>query len=163
MSEEPHDLLESRQIELTPEQNAAIDQAFPLLSTIHTANQGVVSAPLPADHPTHPGEDVAIDPYYMNRADPPDLGVWGITIGEQLKARITSLPGPDGRSYTIVIKGEDGKYHRPINAETAAQADQVIDVLSLAAQHIDLSEVAQPKSENMLGRMAAAAARRLFK
>lgn len=162
MSEEPHDQHESGPIPLTPEQSAAIDQAFPLLSTIHATDQGVVSAPLPADHPTHPGEEVTIDPYYMNRADPPDLGVWGVTIGDNLKARVSALPGPDGRSYTIVIKGDDGKYHRPGDAETAARADQVVDVLSLAAQHLEPSQVPHPRSESRLGRMAAAAARRLF-
>lgn len=92
---------------LLPEDQLILDEAFPTLQHLRDSEQ-IISARLPADAPVFPGKSVNLSPYYMNRGDPPELGVWKITVEDTMQARLQTVPKLNSaREYSLTLKGED--------------------------------------------------------
>jgi hypothetical protein len=99
--------------ELSPETKALLTGAFPLLQNLH-AKQDIANGQFPAHIPDIGSKTVKILPYYMNRGDPPELGVWKIEVADQEPVRITSVPSySEGIHFALTV----GKEGRPLPPE----------------------------------------------
>lgn len=101
--------------------------AFPLLQSLqehHNGQRGEqLYGRLPDDAVVFPGQEVLISPYYMNRNDPSESGVWAVNVGS-LTMHIKTIPSPNGPLPTFLVR-EAKKQYRD------ASPDEVKDIVTL--------------------------------
>jgi hypothetical protein len=112
---------------LPPESQGTFLEALPMLQGLQEHTHGrkgqQLEGRMPNDAVVFAGEPVIISPYYMNRYDPKETGVWAITVGS-LTMRIKTMFGPDGPSPTFQVRDEEKHYHN-------ANPDEIRDVMTL--------------------------------
>ena len=92
---------------ISPEDQATLDGAFPMLQKLHTDEQ-VIDGTLPDDYVVFPGKYVELKPYYMNRGDPSETGLWKINVDGTTYARISTVPdSSSGIHYEIKVVSQD--------------------------------------------------------
>lgn len=80
---------------VTPEDSRLyLTAAYPLLRYVHE-NQKIVELPVITDEGKEP-MIAELKPYYMNRTDPSDVGVWSLVIPGQNDVRIAAQPDGKG-------------------------------------------------------------------
>ena len=110
---------------LSMEDQALLHASTALLYTLHRT-EGILEVNEPfGDDAPYPVDTFSLKPFYMNRTDPPSLGVWSIQVND-LRGRITSIPNNDG-SYRLDVRGEHGS--RPA---TVAEGTLVAQTLQYA-------------------------------
>jgi hypothetical protein len=101
------------------ELSSAAKMVFPILKYIHT-NQQIITAVLPDDDLVFPRASVMIQPFYMNRTDPTETGVWQISTrgsDKGLAVRLNSVSTANGPILTLTSKGPDGRQRSATDQE----------------------------------------------
>ena len=113
---------------LLQEDQLILDHAFPTLQALRDSER-VISGHIPADAAIFPGKYVSLSPYYMNRGDPSELGVWKIVVEDTLQAWLQTVPKLNsGVLYSMAVKGE-GDAVRTATQEEAHQLVMLVDIL----------------------------------
>jgi hypothetical protein len=127
---------------LLQEDQLILDNAFPTLLALRD-NKRVISGLIPADANIFPGKYVSLSPYYMNRGDPPELGMWEIAVEDTVQARLQTAPNlSSGVTYSMTVKGEDNAV-RTATQEEAHQLVMLVDILHKnCSAHIEITQIA---------------------
>lgn len=141
-----------------PTDQQSLDKAFPMLQELHE-NERIIVAHLPEDAQIFPNAQISVLPYYMNRFDSPEEGLWKISVKDTLTARIQSIPAKDSAIfYKITVAPEGGEIHD-------ADEDEFHQVASLLSHlhEIYLKEDKTPEEENNLFRRIGSTLIKFFK
>jgi hypothetical protein len=119
---------QSSPLPLSPDDQLILRGALPMLKALRDKTQ-ILSGRLPADMDIFPSQDACILPYYMNRFDYPDLGVWKVVVGD-MQARLQSTPTFEGPVvFNFEVKTED-KVLREATQEEGRQLTAVVKFIS---------------------------------